>query len=95
MSIGKEYIIVDGGGTIYVGKSGDGLKTLVYIHVNRFFMIDCPVQWCVVMEIFGLIPGLVNNDERHEAFPIRYFEYKYGAPDGVRSPIFMSQFISS
>ena len=31
--------------------------------------MDCPVQWDVVMEIFGVLLGLVNNDGRHEELP--------------------------
>ena len=40
------------------------------------YMMDCPVQWDVVMEIFGVLLGLVNNDGRHEALPISSGKYK-------------------
>ena len=33
-------------------------------------VVDCPVQWDSVMEILGVILGLVNNDGRHESFLI-------------------------
>ena len=70
VSIEKEYLIVDRGGTAYVGELGHGLKPPVSIHVSRWCVIDCPVQWDVVMEILGLLLGLVDNNGRHEAFPI-------------------------
>ena len=71
----EEYLIVDRGGTAYVGELGHGLKTPVSIHVAILCVMDCPVQWDVVMEIFGLLLGLVNNDGRHEALPISSVKY--------------------
>ena len=66
----EEYLIVDRGGAAYVGELGHGLKPLISIHIARWCVMDCPVQWDVAMEILGVLPGLVNNDGRHEAFPI-------------------------
>ena len=76
VSIEEDYLIVDRGGTAYVGELGHGLKPLVSIHVTRWCVMDCPVQWDVVMEILGLILGLVKNDGRHEALPISLGKYK-------------------
>ena len=70
VSIKEEYLIVDRGGTAYGGELGHGLKPPVSIHVARWCVMDCPVQWYVVMEILGLLLGLVNNDWRHESLPI-------------------------
>ena len=62
----KEYdLTVDRGGAAYVGELGHGLKPPISIHVARWCVMDCPVQWDVVMEILGLLLGLVNNDGRH------------------------------
>ena len=70
VSIEEEYLIVDRGGTVYVGELGHDLKPPVSIHVARWCVMDCPVQWDVVMEILGVLLGLANNDGRHEALPI-------------------------
>ena len=70
VSIKEEYPIVDRGGTAYVGELGHSLKPPVSIHVVRWCVMECPVQWDVVMEILGLLLGLVNNYGRHEALPI-------------------------
>ena len=70
VSIEGEYLIVDSGDTAYVGEFGHGLKPPVSIHVARWCMMDCPVQWNVVMEILGVLLGFVNNDGRNEALPI-------------------------
>ena len=71
VSIEEEYLIVDRGGTAYVGELGHDIKPPVSIHIARWCVMDCPVQWDVVMEILGVLLGLVKNDGRHEAFPIR------------------------
>ena len=71
MSIEEEYMIVDSGGSAYFGELGHGLKPPVSIHLSIWCVIDCPVQWNVVMEILGVLLGFVKNDVRHEAFPIR------------------------
>ena len=76
VSTEEEYLIVDRIGAVYVGELGHGIKSPVSIHVSRWCVVDCPVQWDVVMEILGLLFGLVNNDGRHEAFPISSCEYK-------------------
>ena len=70
VSIEEEYLIVDRGGTAYVGELGHTLKPPVSIHVSRWYVMDTSVQWDVVMEILGLLLVLVNNDGRHEALPI-------------------------
>ena len=75
VSIKEEFIIVDKGGATYVGEFVHGLKPPVYIHVARWCVMECTVKWYVVMEILGVLLGLVNNDVRYEAFPISSFEY--------------------
>ena len=70
VSIKEEYLIVDRGGATYVGELGHGLNTPVYIHVSRWCVMDCPVQWDFVMEILGVLLGLMKNYGRHEAFTI-------------------------
>ena len=75
MSIKEEYPIVDRGGAVYVVELGHGLKLPVYIHLARWCVMDCTVQWDVVMEILGVIISLVNNDGSHESSPISSFEY--------------------
>ena len=65
VSIKEEYPIVDRGGTTYVGELGHVLKPPVSIHVARWCVMDYPVQWGVVMDILGLLLGLVNNYGRH------------------------------
>ena len=72
----EEYLIVDRGCTAYVGELGHGLKPPVSIHVSIWCVMDCPVQWDAVMEILGVLLGLMNNDGRHEAFPISSGKYK-------------------
>ena len=69
VSIEEEYLIFDRRGTVYIGELGHGLKPPVSIHVARWCVMDCPFQWDVVMEILGVLLGLVKNYGRHEAFP--------------------------
>ena len=57
VSIEEEYLVVDRGGTTYVVELGHGLKPQVSIHVSRWWVMDCPVQWDVVMEILGVLLG--------------------------------------
>ena len=76
VSIEEEYLFVHRGGTAYVGELGHGLKPPVSIHASKWCVMDCPFQWDVVMEIFGVLLGLVNNDGRHEALPISSTKYK-------------------
>ena len=76
VSIEEEYLIFDRGGTAYVGELGHGLKTPVSVHVDRWCVKDWPFQWDVLMEILGLLLGLVKNDGSHEAFPISLGKYK-------------------
>ena len=76
MSIKEEYLIFDRVYAAYVGELGHGLKPPVCIHVARWCVMDCPVQWGFVMEILGLILVLMKSDRRHEALPISSCEYK-------------------
>ena len=76
VSIKEDYLIVDRGGTAYVGELGHGLKPPVSIHVAIWCVMYCPVQWDVVMKILVLFIGLVNNDGRHESFSISTGKYK-------------------
>ena len=75
-SIKEEYLIVYRGGVAYFGELGHGLKPLVSIHVPRWCVMECAVKQDVVMEILGVLLGLVNNDRRHESLPISTCEYK-------------------
>ena len=76
VSIEAEYLIVDRIGAVYVGELGHEIKSPVSIHVYIWCVVDCPVQWDVVMEILRLLFGLVNNNGMHEAFPISSCGYK-------------------
>ena len=76
VSTKEKYLIFERGGTAYVRELGHGLKRPVSIHVAIWCVMDCPVQWDVVMDILGVLLGLVNNDGRHEAFPISSGKYK-------------------
>ena len=76
MSIKEEYLIVDRGDDAYVGELCHGIKPPVSIHVSKWCVMNCPVQLDVVMEILGVLLGLVNNDGRHESFPISSGKYK-------------------
>ena len=75
VTIEEEYLIVRCG-TAYVGELDHGLKPPVSVHVARWCVMDCPVQWDVVMDILGVILGLVNNYGRNEALPISLGKYK-------------------
>ena len=76
VSVKEDYLTVDRGGAAYVGELGHGLKPPVSIYVSRWCVVECPVQWGVVMDTLGVLLGLVNNDGRHEALPISSCEYK-------------------
>ena len=76
MSTKEEYLIFDRIYAAYVGELGHGLKPPVSVHVFMWCVMDCPVKWDVVMEILGVILGLVNNDKRHEALTISPGKYK-------------------
>ena len=75
VSIEEEYLIVDRGGAAYVGELVRGLKPPVSIHVARWCVMDCPVQWDAVMNILVVILGLMKNYGRHEALPIISVKY--------------------
>ena len=51
-SIKEDYLIVDRGGAAYVGILGHGLNPPLSIYVSIWCVMDCPVQWVVVMKIF-------------------------------------------
>ena len=76
VSIKEEYLIFDRGSAVYVGELDHGLKPPISIHVSIWCVIDCPDQWYVVMDILGVILGLVYNDGWHEEFPIILGKYK-------------------
>ena len=65
VSIEEEYLIVDRRCAAYVGALGHGLKPPVSIYVAIWCVMDCTVQWDVVIDILVLILGLVNNNGRH------------------------------
>ena len=71
VSVEEDYLIFERGGTPHVGELGHGLKTPVSINVAIWCVMYCPFQWDVAMVILGVLLGLVKNDGRHEAFPIR------------------------
>ena len=66
----EDSLVVDRGGAACVVELGHGLNPLVSIYVAIRCVMDCPVKWDVVMEILGVVLGLVNNNGRHESFPI-------------------------
>ena len=70
VSIEEECLIVDRGGATYVGELGHGLKPPVSIHLSRWCVMECPVQWDVMMVILGVLLVFLNNNGRHEALPI-------------------------
>ena len=70
MSIKEDYLIVDRGGGVSVGELVHGLNLPVSIHVSRWSVVNCLVQWDVVMDILGVLIGFVKNNGRHEAFTI-------------------------
>ena len=70
MTVEEYYLIVDRGGTAYVGELGHGFKLPISIHIPRWCVMDFPVQWNFEVEIFRVLLVLVHNDGWHEAFPI-------------------------
>ena len=62
MSIKEKYLIVDRVGTTYVGELGHGFKPPVYIHIPRWYVMNCPFQWDFEVDILGVLIGLVHND---------------------------------
>ena len=74
LSTKEDYLIVDRGGGVSVGELGDDLNLPVSIHVSRWCVVNCPVQWDVVMDILGVLIGFVKNYGRHEVFPISFCE---------------------
>ena len=43
-------------------------------------MMDYPVQWDIMVEILGVLLGLVHNNWWHGLFPISWARDKYRAP---------------
>ena len=76
ISIKEKYLIVDRGGAAYVSELGHDFKTLVSIHISRWCVIDCPVQWDVEVDISGLLIGLVYNDGQYGALTVILGKYK-------------------
>ena len=76
MSIKENHFIIDRGGAAYIGVLGYGFKPPVSIHIHIWCVMNCPVQWNVKVDIFGLILGLVHNHGWNEAFPIIMGKYK-------------------
>ena len=70
MSFEEDYLIVYRGGATCVGELGHGLKPPISINLSIWCVMEFPIQWDVVMEILGVLLGLVKNYERHEAFHI-------------------------
>ena len=66
VSIKEDCRIVDRGGVTFVGELFHGLNLPVSIHVSRWCVVDCLVQWGIVMDILGVLLGFVNNCESHE-----------------------------
>ena len=69
LSIKEKYLIFERGENAYFGELGHVFKPLVSIHIPKWFVMDYPFQFNVEVNIFGLLPGLVHNDEWNEAFP--------------------------
>ena len=70
VSIEEVYIIFDRGGAAYVVELYHDIKPPVSVHVARCCVMYCPVQWGVVVEILGVLSGLVKKDGKHKSFPI-------------------------
>ena len=62
MSTKENHFIVDRGDATYVGELGHGFNPPVSIHVPRWCVVDCLVEWDFEMNIFGVLLGLVHND---------------------------------
>ena len=66
VSIKEKYMIVYRGGAAYVGELDCGFKPPVSIHIPRWCMMDCPVQWDVEVDILRVLIGLVHKNEWNE-----------------------------
>ena len=80
ISIEEKYLIFDMWGSAYVGELFPVFNPPVSINIPIWFVIYCPVQWDVEVEIFGVPFGLVQNDGWHEALPIGLGKYNECAP---------------
>ena len=76
VSTKEKYLIVDRGGAACVGELGHGFNPPSSIHIPRWFVMDCPFQWDVEVDIFGVLLGLVHYDGWHEILPISLVKYK-------------------
>ena len=76
MSTNENDLIVEKGGSAYIGELGHGFKPHISIHIHRCCVMDCTVQWDFEVDISGLILGLVDNDRCNEALTIRSGEDK-------------------
>ena len=65
VSIKEDFRIVDRGGSTFVGELFHGLNMPVSIHVSRWCVVECPVQWDVVNGDIEITPWLV--EQRREA----------------------------
>ena len=43
--IKDQYLIVDRGGAVYIGKLGHGFYTSVSIHITIWWVMEYPVHW--------------------------------------------------
>ena len=71
MSTEEKYLIFDRGGATYVGELSHGFKPPISIHIPRFYVIDCKVQWDFVMDILGVFLGLVQSEGCHEVARVK------------------------
>ena len=62
VSIKEKYLNVDMGGATYVGELVHGFYPSVSIHITRCRVFDYPVRWDILVDISGVLLGLVHND---------------------------------
>ena len=72
----KNCFIVDKGGAKYVGGLFHVFNPPISIHTPIWFVLECPVQWKVEVDIFGVLLGLVHTYGWHKALPIGLGKYK-------------------
>ena len=51
VAVEEKYLIVDRGGAAYVGELDHGFKPPISIHIPRWCVVDCTVQWDVEVDI--------------------------------------------
>ena len=76
MCIKEQYLVVERVGDAYVGELGHGFYPPVSIHITRWCVMECPVQWDIELDILVVLLGLVHNDGWHEEFPIIWVKEK-------------------